>query len=102
MYPSDYGYSADMSSCSDITLNSYSDSCYSTSWIYNSSYSQWTISPAYNTYRSMIVFRVDIYKYISAIQASYANGVRPVVYLSPDIKIVGGIGTDTQPYILSK
>ena len=101
IYPSDYGYAADMTSCSGTKLSSYS-SCKSSDWLFNSA-TQWTISPyAYSSY-AYFVFRVDstgsLYNYFAYV----ASGARPVTYLSSDIKIVGGTGeSGTGAFKISK
>ena len=103
MYPSDYGYAANMTSCSGINLNSYSSSCAATDWLFKSAYSQSTISPGADSSNARRVFYVastgDLY---NTNGANVVRGARPVTYLSSDIKIVDGTGTDTNPFILEK
>ena len=102
MYPSDYGYSANMTSCSSTALYSYSTLCKNSTWLFNSANHQWTLSPRpYSSY-AHIVFGVYSNGNLNGFHADALNIVLPVTYLLPSIKIIDGIGTDTQPYILSK
>ena len=87
------------SSCGTISLNNdnYS-SCVNTGWMDTTTVSYWwTLSPyAGNSYNSFIVYsngRVDI---------RYNNhAVRPAVYLSSEVKITGGNGSQNNPYTLA-
>ncbi|MCI8545494.1 MAG: hypothetical protein HFH09_04625 [Bacilli bacterium] len=40
--------------------------------------------------------------YVNTNGANSSYGVRPVVYLDSSVKITGGTGTESNPYILSK
>lgn len=108
MYPSDYGYATsggsttDRNACLNKELYNWDSSdfsdCKNNDWIFNSSY-QWTITPRAST--SGGVFRVDRSGSLSSILARYTrNGVRPVVFLKSNIKIVDGDGSSSNPYIL--
>ena len=111
MYPSDYGYATSGGSRSNRTscLNkelynwdssSYSD-CKNNDWLYNSSNMQWTLSPiAYSSYSSY-VFDVNFPGCVNNAYAGSAGLVRPSVYLVPSTSILGGEGTESNPYILS-
>ena len=107
IYSSDYGYATsggtttDRYTCLNKELynwDSVSD-CYNNDWIFNSVY-QWTITSC--TYPSSSVFRMG-----NAGDVSYNNarntgyGVRPVVFLKSNIKIVDGDGSSSNPYVLS-
>lgn len=75
------------------------------SWIYNTnSYSsQWTISPYSNN--NIFAFSIEaagtIKDYNNDNRVVNANGIRPVLYLKSDIKIISGDGTEQNPYQLS-
>ena len=108
MYPSDYGYATsggsttDRNACLNKELfNWYSSDfsdCKNNDWIFNSSY-QWTITPHAST--SYYVFDVGSTGYLSVNNADITNhGVRPVVFLKSNIKIVDGDGSSSNPYIL--
>ena len=107
MYPSDYGYatsggsSTNRSSC--ITkLEYWSDSSYSdcknNDWLYNSSTTQWTMSPRADY--STNVYDVNNTGYIGYDGATAAFAWRPVVHLKSTIKIASGTGSSTDPFIL--
>ncbi len=104
MYPSDYGYatsggsSTNRSSCMAKELNnwydrSYSD-CTNNDWLYIA-WDQWTISPFANS--SNMIF-TDNCGYVASFPYPMT---RPVVYLKSTIKITSGIGSSTDPFILS-
>ena len=87
------------SSCGTFSLySSNSSSCKNTTWMYIND-NWWTLSP--DSGNSSGVFRVgndgNVGSY-SAYRGSY--GVRPAVYLSSDVKITGGNGSQNNPYTL--
>ena len=91
---------SNMIECGTISLNNSNSICLTTNWMYLND-NWWTISTETSTsipYVSYIdngsVFRVLPYS------GSYYTDVapRPVVYLSSDIKIVSGAGTETDAY----
>ena len=99
-YLSDYGYAADLGSCT-VQLGSYSDStCTSTNWmksIFTST--SWLLTPlssysdiAWIVILSGIVFNNSTYD---------ACGVAPVLYLGSEQEIESGTGTNSDPYRLS-
>ena len=109
MYPSDYGYatsggsSKNRVSCMAKELlnwkdNSYSD-CKNNDWLYNSSTTQWTMSPRADY--SYYVFRVDSTGHVTGYDAFYTFAGRPVVHLKSTIKVISGSGTTSSPFILS-
>ena len=103
MYPSDHGYSANMTSCSSTTLNSYNTSCRDSSWLFNSTTTQWTLSPsAYYSYALDVFYVYSTGDLYNGSGASYANGVFPVTHLKSNIKILDGDGTTERPFVLSK
>ena len=107
MYPSDYGYatsggsSTNRASCMSKELynwnsSSYSD-CKNNDWLYNSSTSQWTISPRAGYSNAVLLVSGTGY-----VRGNYATAdtSRPVVYLKSTIKVISGSGTKESPYIL--
>jgi len=111
MYPSDYlyatsgGNATNRAACLNTkqyswNVTSVSD-CKNNDWIYNSSINQWTLSPfAYSSY-ALYVFIVDSSGGVDGNGARNAHGVRPVVFLKSTIKITGGDGSLTNPYVLN-
>ena len=99
MYPSDYAYTfangVDDTCYSDI--NNCSSGTPSSSWLYKSGTSQWTVSP----YSSSTFFVFDVRSAGNVVNSHAYNGygVRPVVYLSSDIKL-DGTGTSSNPYVI--
>ena len=105
MYPSDYGYATsggtttDRNACLNKELYSWvsvSD-CYNNDWIFNSA-EQWTITPYASDSRN--VFNLRSAGYVRSGNANNTRGVRPVVFLKSNIKIIDGDGSSSNPYIL--
>ena len=109
MYPSDYGYATSGGSTTnrDACLakelynwnsSSFSD-CKNNDWLYDSSITQWTLTPrSSNSYFVFIVADTGYVNHTSLAGLSY--GVRPSVYLTSNVKISGGDGTSNSPYTL--
>ena len=109
MYPSDYGYATNKSSCRTKELmnwDSYSD-CKNNDWIYTSQNSfvssgEWLLSP-YSSYSNGVA-GLDSTGYVFLNSHSYADddlfAVRPTFYLDSNVlKIVGtGDGSSSNPY----
>jgi len=102
MYPSDYGYASDMTSCSNTLLNAYKTSCAATSWLFNSENKQWTLSPLGASAIAHHVFCIDSDGNASSDSAANTIITLPTVYLLSDIIITDGTGTDTDPFIIAK
>ena len=107
MYSSDYGYATNggntgRDTCLSYNLvswNNYSD-CYSNDWFYDSSNYQWTLTP-YSS-NSNFVFYVNSYGAVNFyIANSTSNAVSPALYLSSNVKISGGDGSENSPFELS-
>ena len=97
MYPSDYAYTF---------ANGVDDKCYtdtyncnsgtpSSSWLYKSGTSQWTVSP-YSGNATYLLFVFSTGR-VSIDSADFSYGVCPVAYLKSDIKLQGS-GTSSEPY----
>ena len=107
MYPSDYGYATNGGSTTDreICLNTALsdwddyDDCFNNDWLYDSSNAQWTLTPS-SSYSNNVV-RVSSYGFVNYNNASSSYGVSPALYLSSNVKISGGEGTESSPYTLS-
>ena len=100
MYPSDYGYATDLSVCTKNIYNYHGDAtnCRSKNWLYVSSTFQWLISP-YVT-KANGAWYVDQNGYVgSNYTVGNSLGVRPVIYLGPEVVIEdGNLGTNSDPY----
>ena len=90
------------SSCGTVNhlWNTTSGQCKGTTWMFYSNNYWWTLSPRSGT--SFDVFDVghndgNVFCY----NADYAdNAVRPALYLSSEVKITGGTGTQSDPYTI--
>ena len=104
MYVSDYGYASD--NCETKALNDYNNSndlriCNNTNWLFNLKKLEATITQYSNTSTS-IHYIADNGIVVSTYQASLAQTVvRPTLYLKPNVQIMDGDGTSTNPYIIS-
>ena len=87
------------SSCGTMTLNNINYStCKNTTWMYYSSNHWWTLSPrAGGSSYSFFVYS-DCSVYFNRVNESF--GVRPVVYLSSEVKLSGS-GTQSDPYVVN-
>ena len=102
-YPSDYGYAADLSKCFQA-LHNYDDStCKSNDWMYSvitnsgNGYG-WLLFPHKN---SSSVLRVSMSGYARNYGgAAGTEGVFPVLYLNSKQIIIGGDGSQNNPYQL--
>ncbi|HIQ93966.1 TPA: hypothetical protein IAB29_02370 [Candidatus Ventrenecus stercoripullorum] len=110
MYASDYGYATsgegttDRASCLEIALNSWGtlgySECYNNDWLYDSTSDQWTLTlySGGSDHGFAVSCGGDVY-YIYGTRAGKA--VSPVLYLSSNVKITGGTGKESDPFILS-
>ena len=108
MYPSDYGYATsggattNREKCLEKELYGWSSSSYSycknNDWILNSS-NQWTLTPASN-YSSHVIVVFGNGLVSIGITGSYPVA-RPSLYLSSNVSITSGDGTQSSPYTLS-
>ena len=102
-YPSDYGYAADLGSCIQA-INKYNDStCTSTNWmkpILGTNSSGWLLTP--NSVDSYHAWYVNSSGFVNDYNSTWvADGVVPVLYLSSELGIGSGTGTNSDPYRLS-
>ena len=106
MYPSDYLYavSPKMTKCKNIINNNYTTfNCYQNNWLFTGEV-QWTITAIKSN--SLTVSRINLWWdnndgniYFNDINSAN-NSVRPVAYLSSNVKISNGNGTKSSPYII--
>ena len=70
--------------------------------MYNSSYNWWTLSPDSDT-SGLVLFMLS-FGYVGSNEVdSTMNGyssVRPVITLSSEVQIIGGTGTQDDPYTI--
>ena len=92
---------SDKSNCRTVQQlwNATSGQCKGTTWMYYSSDWWWTLSP--NSNNSSDVFYVSSPyngQLYSNIAKSPGDAVRPALYLSSEVKITGGDGSQSNPY----
>ena len=101
IYPSDYGYAANLAQCNQ-ELDAYnSTGCVDTDWLKPSSLGYWTMSPhaiSVEAFRVFYVYGDGSLKYSGAL---YAYWVWPAVFLKSGVAISGGNGSESNPYVLS-
>ena len=109
MYASDYGYATSGGSttnretCLNTVLYNWNNlgvsDCKDNDWLYDSSNNQWTLTP--DASRSITAFYVNSRGRVSYGYAYAASGVSPALYLNSNVKISGGSGTESNPFVLS-
>ena len=110
MYASDYGYATSGGSttnretCLNTVLYSWNTSsvsdCKDNDWLYDSSNHQWPLTPYAST--SYFVFYVASGGYVGYYSANTTTAcVSPALYLNANVKISGGSGTESNPFVLS-
>ena len=62
---------------------------------------QWTLTPAPYTSLAFNIFRINDAGSLYTNNGQNSRSIRPVVYLKPEVKIIGGAGTSTSPYTLA-
>ena len=98
-YASDYGYASTNTACRDNMRSetNYVFSCKNENWLFINSW-YWTLSPYSGN--SDYVFVVSSGNGVASYSACNRNEVFPTVFLKSDIKITGGTGEESNPYIL--
>ena len=93
---------SNQSNCGSFSLYAHNyESCKNTTWMFNSNYNWWTLTP--NSFSTNFVVNVSPDGKIYSGRYTCGTGldIRPAVYLSSDIKITGGDGSQSNPYQLS-
>ena len=102
MYPSDYGYAADLNLCKLIGSNYDTDTtnCLNTDWLFNGEV-QWLMSPlsGYSNC-AWLVFGTGCVGHNDVYSVAYVYGVRPLAVLKSDVTKLEGEGTNGNPYKL--
>lgn len=107
MYPSDYGYAVDESNGytrQECVFTDYTShvqkGCDKNNWLKQSNL-EWTIMPVASSVMSSGVYYLISDNMVMDCAAHQALDVRPVAYLKANVKISGGTGTESDPYIIS-
>ena len=91
---------SNQSSCGTHSKNNYNySSCPNTTWMFNVTY-WWMLSPRADD--SNRVFYVTSNGAFNGTLAKFTYGVRPAVYLSSDVQIISGDGSQNNQYQLSE
>ena len=110
IYPSDYLYATTGGSTvsRNTCLTAYGSSSYGESsyseckdndWMLYTRFYQWALSPGGNdAYQT--AFYIDTTGKVSYSRCSYIRSIFPVVHLKSSVSIIGGEGTQANPYIL--
>ena len=102
MYPSDYGYATDLTTCNQkiysSSVNSYA--CRTNDWLFDSSMRRWTLSPFVEHAASDRVLCLGLEGSLSRFEASSDFAVRPAIYLKSGVMVTDGSGTEQEPYVL--
>ncbi len=97
VYMSDYGYAAE-SSVWSTALSGYNlVSIYQNDWLYNGE-RQWSMTPYPSD--SAYVWRLSLDGGDYNDYSRNGNGARPVLYLNSEVMISGGMGSETEPFLL--
>ena len=88
-------------SCGTLSFNNfYYDSCKNTTWMYTRNISYWwTLTPDSELSDTVNVILIDGRVGGTGCYNNY--GIRPTVYLSSDIKIISGNGSQSNPYVIA-
>ena len=108
MYMSDYGYATngDTTLCDGTVMyywgtGNYKTECVEKSWLYDSSYTQWTITPYSD--QSIYVYDLNTDGYVDYYKVVSNNfAVRPTLFLKSSVGIASGTGKIGDPFILSQ
>ena len=101
MYASDYGYAASKECTSNLIDYSGSASCKTTNNWLDKSQDEWLLPQVSGNSFNVFDVRSNCYVYDLSSVNGYEHAVRPVLYLSSNVKISGGEGTSQKPYQLS-
>ena len=111
MYPSDYGYATNMSDafirskCLKTPYNKSNDifdTCISGNWLYDKSTHRF-LNPIEDSYPNNDAYHIFALSADGSVISSPASTpllVKPVVYLKPTVKIVSGIGSKENPFVI--
>jgi hypothetical protein len=100
IYLSDYAYASTNGSCASDILGTNS-TCNENNWLHPSSGYYWTITPYANSSFASRMWYVCSSSRVSSTFASNTRGVRPTLYLSSNVQIIGGDGSEGNAYRLS-
>lgn len=108
MYVSDYGFAASANNWTTILFNYKNELNTNNNWMFLGT-NEWTITRRNGSSNSVywIRFQGLIHNWISykdeinTTDIRAKSSVRPTFYLNPDVKLIGGSGTESNPYRIS-
>ena len=99
-YPSDLGYAAGNTCVIGTKLNDYKEGCYQKDWLFTTGINRGLMTPDSGTSENMVV---DVYDGIITLGPSNLSlEVHPSFYLTSDVVITLGTGTESDPYQITK
>ena len=104
-YPSDYGYAADLSKCSQNLYNYIDSTCTSNNWMESiitnneGDYGHLLTTSSDSTIYTWFVHKLGLASHNGLAWGS--SSVTPVLYLSSELDVRAGTGSSTEPYQLS-
>ena len=84
----------------NLTLSNADSLCGGTNWMFDWVRYRWFLSPMAGS-SNIVFYLTDSYSFRSGYTISRALDVTPAIYLSSDIKITGGDGSQSNPYQIS-
>ena len=96
MYASDYGYAAS-DECTQEICDYNDTTCKNNNWLFKGNIEWLLIQSSINSYASC-VYSSGIVRFCDV--SDNQKGVRPVLYLTSSVQIIGGDGTSANPYTL--
>ena len=99
MYPSDYGYAAG-SSCLSTIIKDYNNECAKKDYLFWGK-NDWLQTPYISSNGWGEALMTSGLGYIIHTDVTTTSPVRPALYLSSDVQITGGTGTQSDPYQIS-
>ena len=102
LYPSDFGYASNTSNWSKDFKNAYSNGLSLNNWMFNNeTVGSWFLSPSSLGPTAVSVVGYDGVLAIDGPNNDNSFALRPVLSLKTDTKILDGLGSINDPYILS-
>ena len=108
IYASDYGYATSgidtstREACLKTLMPKWNneENCKNNSWISNTTYHQWLLTPANED--CTMASHLTTFGYVShnPVTAKSEHAISPALYLKPDVKIISGVGSPTDPFLL--
>ena len=104
MYPSDYAYATNDLNCLNIPLSKWNlkdtPSCLTNNWLTKDTLSSWLITPLSFENANSYAVSFDLNTGFKETFTNVYKNVYPTAYLDHFVKIAGGYGTITSPYII--